>query len=250
MCYLFHRDTKRTFESIQFIPLKKAEKPLVDFFEHDDAMKILKSINVRSRIGFRNYAIISILYDAGLRASEVANLSLNSFDRANNSLEVIGKGNNWRKIDIWPRSSKILEKYLEKYRYSAMPLYKDHLFINQRGCALTRSGVYKLCQKQADMVPDIKKPFISAKRSAVHSWRHTAAVNMIRQGRSLLEVKTRLGHSSFETTAKYLTLDLTVKKNCMKAFMQFTGRFIDESDIASAAEWSKAEDVIDYIKSL
>lgn len=250
MCYLLHQDTKKTFEAIQFIPFKRAEKPLIDFFEHDDALKILKSINIKCSIGFRNYAIINALYDTGMRASEITNLKIINFDRENNSLEIIGKGNKWRKIDIWPRTSRVLEKYLREFRGSAKPLYKDYLFINQRGSALTRFGVHKLCQKQAALIPDLKKPFISAKRSAVHSWRHSAAINMIHQGRSLLEVKVRLGHASYDTTAKYLALDLSIKQKCMKTFIEFTKRFIDEGDLTFAADWTKKKDVIDYINSL
>jgi len=250
MCYLLHPDTKRTFEGIVFIPFKKTEKPLIHYFEHDDALKIMKSINVRSQLGFRDFAIINLLYDGGLRASEITDLKISYFDKENKTLEVIGKCNKWRKIDLWPRTCQILGKYLRRSRVSPKPLYKDYLFINQRGGAMTRSGVYKLCQKHSFKAKNLRTPLPSAKIQAVHSWRHSAAINMIRQGRSLLETKTRLGHMSYETTAKYLALDLTIKRNSMDIFVKFMSRYIEDQELAIAAEWNQKQDVIDFIKSL
>jgi len=250
MCYLLHPDTKQTFEGIMYIPFKKTEKPLIHYFEHDDALKIMKSINVKRQLGFRDYAIINLLYDGGLRASEIAELKVNGFDKDDKTFAFNGKGRKWRKIDLWPRTCQILDKYLRRSRVSPRPLFKDYFFINQRGSAMTRSGIYKLCQKQTSKVEDLRKPFPGAKIQAVHSWRHSAAINMIRQGRSLLEVKTRLGHVSYETTAKYLALDLTIKRHSMDAFVKFISRFIEDQDIAIAAEWNQKQDVIDFIKSL
>ena len=250
MSYLLHRDTKKTFEGIMFIPFKKTEKPLIHYFEYDDALKIIKSINIRNKLGFRDYCIINLLYDAGLRATEIAELKLQSFDSEDKTLEIIGKGNKWRKIKLWPRTCQILEKYLLKSRSTPRPLFKDYLFINQRGTAMTRSGIFKLCQKHASKPKDLRKPFASAKIQAVHSWRHSAAINMIRQGQSILEVKIRLGQASYETTARYLAMDLTINRSSMDALVKFISQFIEEQDLTIAAEWNQKQDVIDFIKSL
>jgi site-specific recombinase XerD len=250
MCYLLHRDTKKTFEGIRFIPFKKSERPLIHYFEHDDALKIMKSINIRNGLGFRDYTIITLLYDAGCRASEVCDIKITKFDATDRTLEIIGKGNKWRKVDLWPRTCQILEKYIKKSRVKPLPLYKDYLFINQRGSGMTRSGIYKLCQRHSMKPEGLRNPFPSAKIQAVHSWRHSSAINMIRQGLSILEVKTRLGHSSYETTARYLAMDLTIKRNSMESFVKFISQFIEEQDLATVAEWNQKQDVIDFIKSL
>jgi len=73
---------------------------------------------------------------------------------------------------------------------------------------------------------------------------------MIRQGRSILEVKIRLGHASYDTTAKYLALDLTIKRNSMDGFVKFISQFIEEQELANVVEWNQKQDVIDFIKSL
>lgn len=170
----------------------------------------MKSINIRNGLGFRDYTIINLLYDAGCRASEVCDIKISNFDASDRTLEIIGKGNKWRKVGLWPRTSQILEKYLKKSRVKPLPLHKDYLFINQRGGGMTRSGVYKLCQRHANKPEGLRNPFPSAKIQAVHSWRHSAAINMIRQGRSILEVKTRLGHASYETTNVLLGIILEI----------------------------------------
>lgn len=250
MCYLLHSDTKKTFDGVMFIPFKRSHKPLIHYFEHEDALKITNRINIRTLLGFRDYAIINLLYDAGCRASEIGDLKIDCFDSKDRTLEIIGKGNKWRKIDLWPRTCQILDKYLKKARITPLPLYRNHLFINQRGGAVTRSGVFKICQRHAQKPDDLKKPLPSAKIQAVHSWRHSAAINMIRQGRSLLEVKTRLGHASYETTAKYLGMDLTIKRNRMDEFVKYISQFIEDEELSVVAEWNQKQDVIDYIKSL
>ena len=73
---------------------------------------------------------------------------------------------------------------------------------------------------------------------------------MIRQGQSILEVKIRLGHASYETTARYLAMDLTINRSSMDALVKFISQFIEEQDLTIAAEWNQKQDVIDFIKSL
>jgi site-specific recombinase XerD len=72
-------------------------------------------------------------------------------------------------ITLWPKTVDLLCKYVEKYRITPHTLYKNRLFLNQRGKELTRHGIYRLCQKYLEKV-------LPAKRlkdlNPAHSFRH------------------------------------------------------------------------------
>lgn len=248
MCYFLHPNNKKVFEAVSFIQSKKAHKPLIDYFGHDDVLQILKTIRRHTSTGDRDYVLLCLLYDTGMRASEIANLKLSNYDSKEGTLELIGKGNKWRKINIWPRTRHLINKHIEKRRITPKHLYRDYLFVNQKGEPLTRSGIYKICRKYLNKAAGIKKPFTNSKRSPVHSWRHTAAVYMVKQGYSLLEIKVRLGHSSTDSTLKYLNLDLTVKRERVKEFIDYISKSVDES--LTPPDWSNDKEVVEYLKSL
>lgn len=249
MCYLKCATDKRALEAIQFIPMKKYNRPLIDFFDHDDVLRILISIDRSRASGVRDYLVLNLLYDTGMRASELANLRLQGFDRASETLEILGKGNKWRKIRIWPRTNQLLIDYLENWRQVAKPLYKDNLIISHRREALTRFGVHKISGKYLKKA-QVKKQMANTKRSAAHSWRHTAAVNMLRMGSSIHEIKVRFGHESLDTTGKYLNLDLSIKRERVAEFIRFTEALCPAKVTTENLARRTSAEVLQYLKSL
>jgi integrase/recombinase XerD len=249
MCYLRKPEAKPALEILQFIPMKKMNRPLIDFFEHEDVLKVLASVNQSHPNGARDFLILNLLYDTGMRASELAGIQLNGFDSSRNTLEILGKGNKWRRIQIWPRTTQLLTEYIQHSRSIPKPLYQDYLIISRERAALTRSGVHKICHKYLEK-SGIPRQIHSAKRSAVHSWRHTAAVQMIRQGRSLLEVCVRLGHSSVEVTQKYLNLDLSIKKERLNELVRFTEKFLPQKIASEKNPLKTTEEMLSFLKSL
>lgn len=220
MCFMKGAVDRRKYDSIEFIPMKKSIKPLIDFFEHEDVEKMLASVDHDTASGARDFVVLNLLYDAGLRASEIAQLQIKNYDPINETLEVFGKGNKWRKIKIWSRTNQILQNYIYNIRAQPKPLFRDHLIISHRREALTRFGIHKICSKYL-LKANVPKQLVAAKRSAAHSWRHTAAVNMLRMGMSLQEIKVRLGHEQIDTTTKYLNLDLSIKREKINELVKF-----------------------------
>ncbi|HAZ13879.1 MAG: hypothetical protein A2X86_12880 [Bdellovibrionales bacterium GWA2_49_15] len=249
MCYLHRPELKPELEAIQFIPKKKMNTPLIDFFEHEDVMKMLSVVDRSTASGAKDFLILNLLYDTGMRASEVCGLRLDGFNSAARTIEILGKGNKWRKIHVWPRTVELINNYIHEWRKSPRPIFRDLLIINHCGKTLTRFGVHKLCAKYLKKA-DIPKQIRSAKRSSVHSWRHTAAVNMIRQGYSLLEVKVRLGHARLESTMKYLNLDLSIKKERVTELLRFTEHLLPSTLPAQSVAWKTTDEVIAFLKSV
>jgi len=69
------------------------------------------------------------------------------FDAHNHTIAILGKGNRFRQIGLWPKTCELITLYIQKYRSIPKALYRHRLFINQRGQALTRSGIHRLCRK-------------------------------------------------------------------------------------------------------
>ena len=104
--------------------------------------------------------------------AEVAALDLDYFDPQQKTLAILGKGGALRMITLWPKTVDLLSRYVEKYRITPHTIYRNRLFLNQRGKELTRHGIYRLCRKYLEKVLPEKRlktsilpPFSSCLRS-------------------------------------------------------------------------------------
>jgi len=120
-------------ETILNIPQKRAQKPLIGFLYQDEILEVFQSVDLRTKEGFRDYALLHLLYDSAARATEIATLNLDYFDPQKMTLAILGKGNRFRLIQLKPKPCHLLQLYIRKYRISPQPPYQDRLFINQRG---------------------------------------------------------------------------------------------------------------------
>ncbi|NIM98600.1 MAG: tyrosine-type recombinase/integrase, partial [candidate division Zixibacteria bacterium] len=107
---------------------------------------------------------------------------------------------------------------MTKYRVTPKPLYQHRLFISQRGKEFSRHGIYRLCRKYLSMVLPPKR--LKAV-NAVHSFRHSCAINMLHSGCSLSEIQNHLGHQDIQSTTLYLHLDLKHTRQIQKRFTAY-----------------------------
>jgi len=146
-------------------------KKLIGFLYPEEIVKIFNAVNLKTHGEIRNYTILHLLYDSGARASEIASLQLDYFDPENRALSILGKGNRYRIVHLWPKTTSLVTDYILNYRTSPIPLFGNLLFINQWKRGLTRPGINKLCKKYLSKA-------LSSKRikdlSPVHSFRHYA----------------------------------------------------------------------------
>jgi integrase/recombinase XerD len=141
--------------------------------------KVFNAVDLSKKEGMRDYTILHLLFDTGARASEIATLNLDYFDHQNKTLAILGKGNRYRLINLWPKTASLIKEYILNYRIDPKPIYFNRLFVNQRKMELTRHGINRLCKKYLSKA-------LSQKRiknlSPVHSFRHSCAVNMLASG--------------------------------------------------------------------
>ena len=248
MIRLMYPEYRKTAEMLLNIPQKRWQKPLIGFLTHDEVLKVLCSVDLKRKEGFRDYTLMHLLYDSGARASELAALKIDYFDSKNRMLAILGKGNRYRRLQLWPKTVALVERYIKIYRLLPKPLYEDSLFINQRKESLTRHGIYQICEKYLNKsLPEKKLKFINP----VHSFRHSCAVNMLMSGASLTEIKNHLGHEKLGSTMIYLHLDLPRRRDVQKRFIEYTqSNLNNDTKINELIDWENKEKTLNWLDSL
>ncbi|HEX4208070.1 MAG TPA: tyrosine-type recombinase/integrase [Ktedonobacteraceae bacterium] len=146
-------------------------------------------------MGFRNYVIILILLDTGMRVSELCGLKVS--DVQDRYVRVFGKGRKEREIGLHPEVSKLLRKYVHKYRKPA-DLDEMALFIGRRGEPLQYAGIRSI-------LDDVKRASgIERVRVSAHTFRHTFAKFYLERGGEVFKLSREMGHSTIQVTELYL----------------------------------------------
>lgn len=192
-------------------------------------------------------ALYACSLTSGARAAEIASLHLDYFDSPNNALSVVGKGNRYRRIELWPKTVQLLSMYIKKYRPVPKPLYQQSLFINQRRQGFTRHGINHLCKKHiAGTIAENKRSGLNP----VHCFRHSCAINMLASGYSITDIKNHLGHENLQSTMIYLQLDISKKRNLQKKFIEYTQNHTKDSKIEQLETWENEQETLTWLDSL
>jgi len=248
MIRFMHPEKRDVVEKILVIPQKRYQRKLIGFLYPDEIFKVMQSVDLFPKEGFRDYCLLVLLYDSGARATEVATLNLDYFNPEQRTLVILGKGNRFRQITLMPETSILVKNYIDKYRKEPKPAYRHRLFINQRGKELTRHGIYRVCKKylSAALPPKRLKTL-----SPVHSFRHSCAVNMLTSGSSLSDIRIQLGHEDLQATMVYLQLDLTHRRKIQNKFIEFNRSvLIDHPEIEELINTENKEDIMAWLDSL
>ena len=248
MVSLIYPEYKDLAQVIRNVPQKRFQKRLIGYLTPNELLKVFQSVDLKKPEGVRDYAILHLLADSGARASEIAALKIDYLDQDQNTLAILGKGNRYRQISLLPKTVELMTLYINKHRSKPGSLYQNNLFINQRGQALTRHGIHRMCKKYLTMaLPEKRLKTLSP----AHSFRHSCAVNMLVQGKDLTEIKNRLGHEKLETTMVYLRLDLHAKADLQKTFIEFTAsRIAFDKKVEELIDWEAKEDTLAWLDSL
>jgi len=233
---------------IQSIPLKRSQKALIGILYQDEILQVFQSVDLKRKEGFRDYTLLHLLYDSAARASETATLNLDYFDPREKTLAILGKGNRFRLIQLETKTCQLLQLYIRKYRNTPRPLFKDRLFISQRGEQLTRHGIYRICRKYLEKT-------LSPKRlqhiNPVHSFRHSRAVDMLYSGYPITHIQNHLGHDSIQSTTIYLHLDLDKRRHIQKRFERHMQSVLDDDlNIDDLLKWENKGDLMAWLDSL
>jgi len=164
--------------------------------------KLIAAVDLSSKQGERNRAILETLYSCGLRVSELVNLQLSNIHFKGGYLKVTGKGGKERLAPIGGRAIKYLNIYINEVRnhQNIKKGNEDFVFLNNRGTKLTRVMIFLIIQKLTERI-GLKK------KISPHTFRHSFATHLIEGGADLRAVQEMLGHESITTTEIYTHLD-------------------------------------------
>ena len=187
--YLCHKRIIKTNPAISITP-PKLPKRLPKVLTISELNKILKE-----KLPLSDFAIIELLYSAGIRVSELTELELKNLDLAQNMIKVFGKGSKERLVPIGKKCCETLKKYLIKRELIALKYNsKPYLFLNPDGTKITRQKVYKIIHSLGNIV---------GKNISPHTIRHSFATHLLENGADLRVVQELLGHASIVTTQLY-----------------------------------------------
>ena len=182
------------------LKIPKAPKKVIPIFTEEQLRRLFAVIDTTSLVGYRDYTIILILLDTGVRCSEITNLRLADVNLESRLLKVWGKGNKERLVPIGAKVQKALWKYLARHRPEpAMPRY-DHVFLTRDGHPLTKDRLEAIIERYGE------KAGITGIRLSPHTFRHTMAVTFLRNGGDVFSLQRILGHSQLEVLRGYVNL--------------------------------------------
>ena len=178
----------------------KKEKLLPKQLYTNEIEAMFDSIDRNSAIGRRNYALLEMMYDTGVRVSELCNLKITDIDYNDDFITIFGKGKKERSIPLLKPLKEALMDYMNLSRGVLLSRSKeaptDVLFLNHRGGPLTTRGVRVI-------LDDITEETSENIKVHPHMIRHSFATHLLNRGADLRSVQKLLGHVNLATTQIY-----------------------------------------------
>jgi integrase/recombinase XerD len=182
------------------LKIPKAPKKVIPIFTEEQLHQLFATIDITSPVGYRDYTIILILLDTGIRCSELTSLKVTDVKLKSRLLKVWGKGSKERLVPIGAKVQKALWKYLTRYRSEPATPHYDHVFLTRDGHPITKDRLEAIVERYG------KKASITGVRVSPHTFRHTMAVMFLRNGGDVFTLQRILGHSQLEVLRGYLNL--------------------------------------------
>ena len=164
--------------------------------------QLLASINRRTAMGRRDYAILLLLARLGLRSSEVAFLDLDDIDWNLGQLNVRGKRGQCTELPLLPEVGKAIAAYL---RHGRPESASRRLFLRAKA---PLRGFQGACGVGSVVRHSLKRAKVNAPTYGAHQFRHGLATEMLRRGASLGEIGELLRHRHPQTTTIYAKVDI------------------------------------------
>ncbi len=178
----------------------KRGKTLPEFLTEAEIEQVMNNVKINTPAGYRNRAILELLYATGMRISELSNLNFENLNLDENEIKVFGKGAKERIVLVSERAKKFLETYIKTVRgliaKGSEMTVNSPVFINKTGYRLQPQSVRIAIN---DVMNNIELP----KHVTPHVFRHSFATKMLENGADLRVVQELLGHSSISNTQIY-----------------------------------------------
>lgn len=186
-------------DSLKDLELPRIKNKLPTFLSLEDSQKLLNSIDSKHKE--RDYCIILLFLNCGMRLSELVGLNLVDYSRDNWTLRVTGKGNKQRIVYLNELCVETLNNYIDLFRPNETAKDKNAIFLSANKTRIAKRRVQQIVEE------NLKRAGLSNLGISTHKLRHTAATLMYQYGNvDPLVLRDVLGHKSIATTEIYTHL--------------------------------------------
>lgn len=191
----------------------KEPKKEIKAFSNEDVLALLAAAG-RSLQPLRDVAILSLLFDCGLRAQELCDLNVQDVDLEHSTIKIWhGKGDKERTVIFSPLAGQALWAY-----YEAEPRHPDDpFFVSQRGGPLSPHSLGLLFKRLKEAAN------ITGVRCSPHTMRHSFASSYLMRGGSMEELQHKLGHTDSRMTQVYVHLNVEYQREQHRRFSPLEG---------------------------
>lgn len=193
LCHFLIAERQLTADPMALIATPKIGRRLPNVLTFDEVSRLLGAPRPDHPRGIRDRTMLTLMYAAGLRVSELCALRLADVDRQAGFVSVLGKGGKRRLVPIGDVALAALDTYLAQ---APKTVSAGPMFISSWGRPLTRQAFWKIVLKYARQV-GITKPI------SPHKLRHSFATHLLEGGADLRSVQAMLGHANIATTEIY-----------------------------------------------
>ena len=196
----------------QNLETPKIGKRLPKYLTLEESQQLLKNIEKNdSRNEPRDYAIITLFLNCGMRLSELTGINMGDIDFDNDKLNVIGKGNKERTIYLNNACMSAIRTYMSSRKQNTLKNdSKAPLFLSERKERISQRTVQEIVKKYLTAT--------GLSKYSTHKLRHTAATLMYKYGNvDIRALQQLLGHESISTTEIYTHVDNEIIRNAVEA---------------------------------
>ena len=238
-----HPECLEICQRLLAVPTKRDHVRTVEYLEAEEIRAMLETTDRNRPEGRRDHALLLTLFNTGARVQEL--LDIRSGDLQLDKpffLRLRGKGRKERVCPLWSHTVESLKKLLADipdHTAQTKPIFR-----NRRGEPMTRFGVRYIVRRCAERA-QIAVPRLAKKRVHPHTFRHSAAVHLMRSGVDFVTISHWLGHASVETTNRYVAIDLETKRKALEQAGP-----IDDFQKPALASWRTDRSLLDWLEAL
>ena len=192
----------------------KSMKRLPKTISVEEVEDLLNAPDLSKDEGYRDRAMLELMYCSGLRVSELLSLKLKQVNLEKGIIDIIGKGNKERKVPVGEYALDFVKSYIEEHRIHNPGRRTSYLFLNRYGNPLSRQYFFLQIKKYAEQA-GIEEEI------SPHTLRHCFATHMLENGAELRALQEMLGHTNLSTTQIYTNVST---KRILDAYDLFTKR--------------------------
>ena len=178
---------------------KKVQRKYPEILTNKEVELFLEQPKCVDEKGFRDHAMLELLYATGIRVSELISLDVDDLNLPGGVLKCVSR-NKERIIPLYPAAIQVLNDYVHHVRPRLVEnLNETALFVNMNGERMSRQGFWKLIKhyrEKAGIEKDITP----------HTLRHSFAAHLLENGADLRSIQEMLGHADISSTQIYSRL--------------------------------------------